>query len=181
MGLAVTAAVADGSCSSIGRVVAMDGRTGPPSDGDLPIDPDLGRGRIARDPTVLAVIALGGMAGASARYGVNRWIPPQPGGFPWATFWINVSGSFVLGMLLVIVLERLQPTRLLRPFLATGVLGAFTTMSTFQVETALLLKDGHVATAAVYSIGSVVAGIAFAYLGLVAGRRTLPRPGSATP
>jgi fluoride ion exporter CrcB/FEX len=54
-------------------------------------------------------------------------------------------------------------------------------MSTFQVETALLLKDGHVATAAVYSIGSVVAGIAFAYLGLVAGRRTLPRPGSATP
>src|SRR5690349_1004571 len=110
--------------------MAMDGRTGLPPEGDdqLPIDPDLepaARGHSRREPAVLAAIALGGMAGASARYGVSRWIPPQPGGFPWATFWINVSGSFVLGVLLVVVLEKLPPTRLVRPFLATGVLGAY--------------------------------------------------------
>ena len=150
----------------------MDGRTdlGPGGDGGLPIDPDTPRGR--PDLAVLAVVAVGGMIGASARYGVTRGIPPQPGGFPWATFWVNVSGSFVLGLLLVVILERLRPTRLLRPFLATGVLGAFTTMSTYQVETALLVKDGHVATAVGYSLGSVAVGLTVAYLGLLAGRRT---------
>jgi CrcB protein len=152
----------------------MDDRTGPNGSGEhLPIDPDLGPDRPGRsrlEPAVLAAVAFGGMAGATARYGVNRWIPTQPGGFPWATFWINVSGSFVLGFALVLVLERFPPTRLLRPFLATGVLGAFTTMSTFQVETALLVKDGHVATAACYSIGSIVVGLAAAYVGVLSGR-----------
>jgi hypothetical protein len=70
-------------------------------------------------PEVLAVIALGGMLGASARYGINRWLPTRPGGFPWATFWTNMSGSFLLGLLLVLLLERFPPTRLVRPFLAT--------------------------------------------------------------
>jgi len=160
--------------------MAMDGRAGLPPRGDdhLPIDPDLepvAGGRHRPEPAVLAAIALGGMAGASARYAVNRGIPTHPGGFPWATLWINVSGSFLLGVVLVVVLEKLPPTRLVQPFVATGVLGAFTTMSTYQVETALLLKDGHVATAAGYSMGSVAVGIALAYLGLVAGRRVLPR------
>jgi CrcB protein len=147
----------------------MDGRTQPNAGGDgLPIDPDAARNR--PDAAVLAVVALGGMLGASARYGVDRWIPTPPGGFPWATFWVNASGSFLLGVLLVVIVERLRPTRLLRPFLAAGVLGAFTTMSTYQVETALLLEDGRVATAALYSVGSLVVGIGVAYLGLLAGR-----------
>jgi fluoride exporter len=161
-------------------------------DDHLPIDPDLAPTDPAEpaldrphpsthvhrsDPRVLAVIALGGMLGASARYGVNRWLPTSPGTFPWATFWENVVGSFLLGLVLVVVLERLAPSRWLRPFLATGVLGAFTTMSTYQVETALLLKDGHAATAVAYLFGSVVAGLALAFAGLRAGRRiALPRP-----
>jgi CrcB protein len=133
----------------------------------------LGHGRARLD--VVAVIALGGMIGASARYGIARWLPTRPGGFPWATFWTNLSGSFLLGLLLVLVLERFPPSRYLRPFAATGILGAFTTMSTFEVETALLLKDGHATTALLYGVGSIVAGLALAYAGILAGRLTPPR------
>lgn len=153
----------------------------------IPIDPDLapgdlgeptiGRARPAARrrsgrarPEVLAVIALGGMAGASARYGVAQWLPTQPGRFPWATFWTNLSGSFLLGLLLVLLLERFPPTRLVRPFLATGILGAFTTMSTYEVETALLVKDGHPLTATIYGLGSLIAGLALAYTGILVGR-----------
>jgi CrcB protein len=119
---------------------------------------------------VLGVIALGGMVGASARYGMARWIPVQPGQFPWATFWTNLSGSFVLGVVLVLLLERFPPSRYWRPFLATGIIGAYTTMSTYCVETVLLIKDGYALTGAIYAIGSLVAGLALAYLGTIVGR-----------
>jgi CrcB protein len=158
----------------------------------IPIDPDLApsdpteptahrerhrtRRRSGRaQPDVLAVIALGGMLGASARYGIARWLPTHPDGFPWATFWTNLSGSFLLGLLLVLLLERFPPTRLVRPFLATGVVGAFTTMSTYEVEIALLIKDGHAATGLAYGLGSLVAGLALAYAGIVVGRLTPTR------
>jgi CrcB protein len=159
----------------------------------IPIDPDLApsdpseptvhpqRHRIPRrrssraQPDVLAVIAFGGMFGASARYGIAQWLPTPPDGFPWATFWTNLSGSFLLGLLLVLLLERFPPTRLVRPFLATGILGAFTTMSTYEVETALLIKNGHAATGLLYGLGSLAAGLALAYAGILAGRLTPPR------
>lgn len=158
----------------------------------MPIDPDLApsdpaeptvqperprpRRRSGRaQPDVLAVIALGGMVGASARYGIAQWLPTTPNGFPWATFWTNLSGSFLLGLLLVLLLERFPPTRLVRPFVATGILGAFTTMSTYEVETALLIKNGHATTGLVYGLGSLIAGLALAYTGILAGRLTPPR------
>lgn len=158
----------------------------------VPIDPDLApsdpaeptvarqRRRSPRrggraQPDVLAVIALGGMLGASARFGMTRWLPIRPDGFPWATFWTNLSGSFLLGLLLVVLLERFPPTRLVRPFLATGILGAFTTMSAYEVEVALLIKDGHAATALLYGLGSLVAGLILAYAGIRAGRLAPPR------
>jgi CrcB protein len=119
---------------------------------------------------VIAVIALGGMIGATARLKLSEALPTEGGRFPWATFWTNLSGSFVLGFLLVLLLERARPTRYLRPFLATGILGAFTTMSTYTVETALLVKDGHSSTALVYGLGSLVGGILLAYAGIVTGR-----------
>ncbi|HEV3227186.1 MAG TPA: fluoride efflux transporter CrcB [Acidimicrobiales bacterium] len=132
---------------------------------NIPIDPDATPSdRVRAD--VLAVIALGGMLGASARYGIARWLTTRPDGFPWATFWTNVSGSLVLGFSLVVILERLRRSRLARPFLATGVIGAFTTMSTYAVETALLVKDGHVLTGVVYALGSLVAGTVGAYGGM---------------
>lgn len=121
-------------------------------------------------PGVLAVVALGGMVGATARLELARALPTSPGRFPWATFWTNLSGSFLLGMLMIVLLERFPPTRYLRPFLATGVIGAYTTMSTYLVETAVLIGDGHVATGLAYGVGTVVAGIALTYAGVTAAR-----------
>ena len=114
------------------------------------------------------------MLGATARFKLAEALPVRPGEFPWATFWANVSGSLVLGFLLITVLERFPPTRYVRPFLATGIIGAFTTMSTFTVETALLVRDGHVATAAAYGVGTLIAGLGLAYAGAAAAR-LIPR------
>jgi CrcB protein len=159
---------------------------------DLPIDPDLLPGdpaepaadhRAARRPRirtaqraqldVLAAIAAGGALGAPARYGVAQLIHVAPNTFPWATFWTNISGSFALGLLLILMLERFPPTRYLRPFLATGFLGAYTTYSTFAVETDLLAKNGHVGLALTYAIASLLAGFAAVWAG-IAIARTIP-------
>jgi fluoride exporter len=121
-------------------------------------------------PDVLAVIAIGGMLGATARFKLSEALHTTADRFPWATFWTNLSGSFLLGFLLVVLLERFPATRYLRPFLATGILGAYTTMSTYTVETALLFKDGHAATAMLYGLGSVVVGVFLAYAGIAAAR-----------
>jgi CrcB protein len=126
-------------------------------------------------PAVVAVIALGGMIGSTARFKLAEALPTAPGQFPWATFWTNMSGSFVLGFLLIILLERFPPTRYLRPFLATGVLGAYTTMSSYMVEVAQLIKDGHVTTGLVYGLGSLAIGLPLAYAGIVAARLTPQR------
>ena len=123
-------------------------------------------------PDVLAVIAIGGMLGATARLKFAEAVPTAKGHFPWATFWANVSGAFVLGYLLIVLLERFPPTRYLRPFLATGILGAYTTMSTFAVETALLVKDGHPVTGVLYGLGSIAVGLAVTVAGVAAARRT---------
>jgi CrcB protein len=126
------------------------------------------RGRA--QPDVVAAIAAGGALGAPARYGVAQIIHAQAGGFPWATFWTNVSGSLALGFILILVIDRFPPTRYVRPFFATGFLGAFTTFSTFAVETDLLVKEGHKAIAAAYVASSLVAGFAAVWIGIVLAR-----------
>ena len=143
----------------------------------IPIDPELpspvphGWGRyLRRHPVVLAAVAAGGALGAAARYAIAGLLPVLPGAFPWATFWTNTVGSFLLGLLLIVMIERLGPTTTLRPFVATGLLGAFTTYATFAVETDLLVRAGRPALAAVYAVGSVVAGLAAVWSGIVMGR-----------
>ena len=121
-------------------------------------------------PSVLLAIAAGGAAGTPARYALGRIVHVAPSGFPWATFVINVSGSFVLGLLLTLVVERWPPTRFVRPFAAIGFLGAYTTFSTYVVESDLLVKDGRVGVAAVYVVASLAAGFLAVYLGIVAAR-----------
>lgn len=163
----------------------------------LPIDPDLGPRDPAEpasthipraadappphraDPAVLAAIALGGALGAPARYAVAELVGSGEGGFPWATLWTNVAGSLALGFVLVVVLRRFPASRYLRPFVATGFLGAFTTFSTFAVETSRLIDHGHLATAVSYVTASIVVGIGASALG-IAGGRLVPvaeRPG----
>ena len=119
---------------------------------------------------MLAIVALGGALGAPARYGLAQLIHVAPGRFPWATFATNVSGSFALGLVLALLIERFPPTLYLRPFVATGFLGAYTTYSTFAVETDVLVKDGHAALAAAYVAASLVCGLVAAGLGIRAGR-----------
>jgi CrcB protein len=125
--------------------------------------------RRVRLPVVVAV-AAGGAFGAPIRYELSVSVHVAPGSFPWSTFWINVSGSFLLGLVLTVVLERWPPTRYVRPFVAIGGLGAYTTFSTYSVETDLLFRDGHVALGLAYALGSLAAGGVAVYLGIVAGR-----------
>jgi CrcB protein len=110
------------------------------------------------------------MGGATARYALAVWITVPAGGFPWATFWTNVSGSLVLGFLLIVLVERFPPAYYARAFAGTGFLGAYTTFSTFSVETDVLLKDGHVPMGLAYVVASLVVGIAVAWLGVTLGR-----------
>jgi CrcB protein len=76
----------------------------------------------------------------------------------------------VLGLLLTFVIERWPPTRYVRPFAAIGFLGAYTTFSTYMVETDLLVKDGNAAVALTYVVASLLAGLVAVYLGIVIGR-----------
>jgi CrcB protein len=138
----------------------------PDADAGLPTDPDLG----PWDARVGLAIALGGALGAPARYEVSRLVHVAKDTFPWATFWTNITGSAVLGFVLVLLIERFPPSRYARPFFAVGFLGAYTTMSTFMVETALLVKDGRVAIAAIYVAASMVAGFGAVWLGVALGR-----------
>lgn len=121
---------------------------------------------------LLGAIALGGAFGAPARYGIGRLVHVEPNGFPWATFWTNVSGSFALGLILILVLERFAPTRwYIRPFLATGFLGAglcgaYTTFSTFGFETVRLLEEGATAEAFRNALGTLLTGGLAAAVGI---------------
>jgi CrcB protein len=119
---------------------------------------------------VLAAVALGGSLGAPARYGISVLVHITPGTFPWGTFWTNLSGSFALGLGMAFLLERFPPSRYLRPFAATGFLGAFTTYSTFALETDLLTHNGHAGIALAYAAASLVGGFTAVWVGLSLGR-----------
>ena len=125
----------------------------------------MSRGARRRDWRVIGAVALGGALGTPARYGISSAVHVTPGTFPWGTFWTNVSGSFALGFFLALALERFPPTRYLRPFVATGFFGAYTTYSTFAVETDLLLRNGRFGVALTYVVASFGAGLAAAWLG----------------
>ncbi|MFJ7244371.1 fluoride efflux transporter FluC [Kitasatospora sp. NPDC098652] len=152
---------------------------GPPPAETLPVDPDTpsplpseqARPARPRQWDVLAVIALGGGLGSVARYGLaHAWATPT-GGFPWATFTTNITGSLLLGVLMVYVLEIWPPSRYVRPFLGVGILGGFTTFSTYTVELRGLLATGHVSIADAYALTSLVAGLAAVWTGIVLARR----------
>ena len=125
-------------------------------------------------PDVLAAIAVGGALGAPARYGVAQLIHGGPHSFPWATFWTNTTGSFALGVIVIMVVERFPPSRHLHPFVATGFLGAYTTYSSFAVETDLLIKRGRVGIALAYAATSLIAGCVAVWVGTLAARLIPP-------
>ncbi|WP_420812785.1 fluoride efflux transporter CrcB [Micromonospora zingiberis] len=116
--------------------------------------------------TLLGAIALGGMAGAVLRHGLAVAFPHDPGGFPWATFAVNVSGCLLIGVLMVFITEVWTAPRLVRPFLGVGVLGGYTTFSTYAVEVQQALAVGAPRTALLYLAGSLVAALTAVRLGL---------------
>lgn len=122
--------------------------------------------------TKILSIAVGGAAGAVVRYLVN--ISPLANlfeRFPFPTFFINVTGSFLIGFLFILLNDRFQVHDDLRLALIVGFLGAFTTFSTFEIELYGLVKEGSFVTAFAYLFLSVAAGFVGVAAGILAGRR----------
>lgn len=118
----------------------------------------------------LLYVALGGAIGASARYLVSGWLGAWLGpDFPWGTFFANVSGSFLIGTVLVLVEGGSLPAGA-RPLLAVGILGGYTTFSSFSYESLGLLTDTGVLLMLLNTLGQLVLGLVFVYLGVVVGR-----------
>jgi CrcB protein len=114
--------------------------------------------------------ALGGALGALARWAVATALPHAPGAWPWATLVVNLTGCLAIGALLAILLARFPDSPWLRPFLAVGILGGYTTYSTFAVDVVQLTRSGHGLLALAYVLVSVVGGVLAVVLGLLAGR-----------
>ena len=124
---------------------------------------------------VVAVVALGGALGATARYALALHWPAQPGGFPWATFWTNVVGCAVIGVFMVVITDVWAAHRLVRPFFGTGVLGGFTTFSTYAVDIRQLTDAGAARTALGYLALTAVAALAAVWTAARLTRRVIER------
>jgi CrcB protein len=119
----------------------------------------------------LVLVALGGAAGAAARYVVDGFIAERTAGaFPWGTFAINVSGSLVLGLLFALAIERDVLPAGVRAPLMIGFVGAYTTFSTLMLESWRLWEDGAVGLALANLVGSSVVGLVALVVGLSLGR-----------
>lgn len=139
-----------------------------------------GDGTLPRGASAL-LVAAGGTLGVGLRALLGSLAPVAPGSWPWTTWTINVTGSFVLGLLLT-VLQRGPDEgrrRAVRLTAGTGVLGGFTTYSTFALEVEQLLTSGHAATGTAYALVSVVVGLAAAALGVAVAGRVPARRGGA--
>ena len=128
-----------------------------PIDSDVDVHVPAQRAELARSHgRVLLVVALGGGLGALARYGIGLLLPTTPGHFPYGTFLINVLGCALIGVLMVLITEVYSGKPLLRPFFGTGILGGFTTFSTYTNEFRGLLRPGTVPLAFAYLAGTLL-------------------------
>ncbi|WP_019530102.1 fluoride efflux transporter CrcB [Dasania marina] len=116
----------------------------------------------------LLFIALGGAGGAVCRYGlVNLVNQLHHSKFPLGTFSVNVIGSFVIGVMYVLIAERLSLSPDWRSIIIVGFLGAFTTFSTFSLEAITLLENGHAANAALYIVSSLLVCLLMVWLAML--------------
>jgi len=116
------------------------------------------------------LVAAGGALGSMLRYYVGRLMGPQADtSVPWHTFAVNITGAFVIGLLIVLAAKGGWPGWW-RPLIAVGILGGYTTFSTFSLEVVELALRGNTGTAVAYAVGSLAAGVAGCAAGIVVGR-----------
>jgi CrcB protein len=120
---------------------------------------------------VLVVIGVGGLIGAEARYGLTKLIPASSGAVPWAILLINVVGGFLMGVLMGCLARSAHPHPLIRPFLGVGILGGFTTFSTYSTDTYHLIDADRPWMA----LGYVTLTLAGALLAVVLGQTLVAR------
>jgi CrcB protein len=124
----------------------------------------------------LAVIASGGAVGALARYALLSAFPHPAAGFGWAAFGVNVSGCLLIGVLMVLITEvRPSAHHLVRPFFGTGVLGGFTTFSTYAVDVQRLVDHGRPGPALAYLAATLLAALVSVWAAAAATRSLFNR------
>jgi fluoride exporter len=131
---------------------------------------------------VLAAVALGGVLGAEARYGVGLLLPHAPQAFPWSTLLVNALGCLLIGVLMVLLTATTAPHPLVRPFLGVGVLGGFTTFSAYAVDVQRLLLAHRPGTAAGYLVATMAGALVAVWIGATAARALVVRgrPGTTS-
>lgn len=117
------------------------------------------------------MVGIGGFVGAIARFALGSYIGNRMGSrFPYGTFVINISGSFLIGFILTLLAQRADASPNWRYLIPIGFIGAYTTFSTFEYETLRTVQDGQILIAFANVSLSVIAGFAAVWLGVVAGR-----------
>lgn len=116
--------------------------------------------------SILFMVALGGALGSLARYGVASAMRPVSADFPWGIFVVNVSGGFLMGVIVELSALKLQISPEARAFLTVGILGGYTTFSTFSLDSVLLIQRGAYASAAAYMTGSALLSVLALFAGL---------------
>jgi fluoride exporter len=139
----------------------------------LPLDPDSDQEKTVRpmhtDVSHITIVAVGAFFGTLARYDIGAWIPASKNGLPVAILIINISGAFMLGLLLQILLNRGRDEgglRMFRLMLGTGFLGAFTTYSSLANGTVLLIRSNRLELPLMYAATSIIGGIVACALGI---------------
>ncbi|WP_344044172.1 CrcB family protein [Nocardioides panacihumi] len=148
-----------------------------PLDSDVTAAPSAAtlRELVADNADLLPVIAVGGALGSLARWGLSEAFPHGPDELAWGTVIANVAGSLLLGLLMAFVLDVWSERRYVRPFLGVGVLGGFTTFSTYELDARGLFATGRPGLALAYLGGSVLAALLAVLIGVVAGRAAIDR------
>ncbi|MGZ4599539.1 MAG: fluoride efflux transporter FluC [Oryzihumus sp.] len=153
-----------------------------------PVDPDVDErparpprrsssrpGHLRDEATLVGTIAVGGSLGALARFLAGRAWGTGGAAFPWTTLTINVLGCALIGVLMVLVTDVWTGRRLLRPFVGTGVLGGFTTFSTYAVDIQRLATGGRALIALAYLVVTAVAALAAVWVAAVGTRALVER------
>ncbi|MGW0061954.1 fluoride efflux transporter FluC [Streptosporangium sandarakinum] len=152
-----------------------------PIDSDVDLTDERQRGELSRSHhAVLAFIAAGGAAGATARYGAGLLWPTPDGSFPWTTLGVNAAGCLLIGVLMAVLAAASAAPAWVRPFLGTGVLGGFTTFSTFSVDIQGLLLGGRPGVALAYLAATPVAALIAVTAGSRVARGLLSGAGSGS-